>query len=146
MTPNRSIPDAAVIAVLSYPDPGAAAEWLADAFGFTIRLRIFNHRVQLTFDGGALVTTDTRWAGEDAARAGHSVLIRVADVDAVYARALAAGATGDMPPQDFDYGERQANLNDPWGHHWTFSQTIADIDPADWGGRLEGDDAETGGS
>ena len=146
MTANRSIPDAAVIAVLSYPDPGAAAEWLAEAFGFTIRLRIFNHRVQMTFDGGALVTTDTRWAGEDAARAGHSVLVRVADVDAVYARALAAGATGDMPPQDFEYGERQANLNDPWGHHWTFSQTIADVDPAAWGGVLEAEaDGETSG-
>jgi len=65
------------------------------------------------------------------------VLVRVADVDAVYARAVAAGATGDMPPQDFEYGERQANLNDPWGHHWTFSQTIADVDPASWGGLLE---------
>jgi uncharacterized glyoxalase superfamily protein PhnB len=137
VTPNRSIPDATVIAVLSYPDPGAAAEWLAEAFGFAIRLRIFNHRVQLTFDGGALVTTDTRWAGEVAAGAGHSMLIRVADVDAVYERALAAGAIGDMPPQDFDYGERQANLADPWGHHWTFSASIADIDPAEWGGRLE---------
>ena len=137
MTANRSIPDAAVIAVLSYPDPGAAAEWLAKTFGFGIRLRIFNHRVQMTFDGGALVTTDTGWAGTDAARIGHSMLIRVADVDAIYERALAAGATGGMPPEDFDYGERQANLIDPWGHRWTFSQTIRDVDPATWGGHLE---------
>jgi uncharacterized glyoxalase superfamily protein PhnB len=143
--PNRSIPDAAVMPVLSYPDPGAAAEWLADAFGFTIRLRIFNHRVQLTFDGGALVTTDTRWTGADAAGAGHSVLVRVGDVDEVYERALAAGAIGGQPPTDFDYGERQANLTDPWGHHWTFSQTIADVDPAAWGGVPEvGADNEPG--
>jgi len=29
------------------PDPGAAADWLSMAFGFTIRLRIANHRVQM---------------------------------------------------------------------------------------------------
>jgi uncharacterized glyoxalase superfamily protein PhnB len=60
--------------------------------------------------------------------------IRVGDVDATYAGALAAGATGDMAPRDFEYGERQATLIDPWGHRWTLSQTIADVDPADWGG------------
>ncbi len=34
------------------------------------------------------------------------------------------------------YGERQYNAEDPWGHQWTFSQTLADVDPADWGGIL----------
>jgi hypothetical protein len=33
--------------VLSYPDVGVAADWLCKAFGFTIRLRIANHRIQL---------------------------------------------------------------------------------------------------
>jgi uncharacterized glyoxalase superfamily protein PhnB len=56
----------------------------------------------------------------------------------VYERALAMGATGDMPPRDFDYGERQAQVTDPWGHRWTLSQSIDDVDPAAWGGRLEG--------
>jgi uncharacterized glyoxalase superfamily protein PhnB len=131
---NRSIPDAAVMPVLSYPDPGAAAEWLAGAFGFAIRLRIFNHRVQMTFDGGALVTTDSRWDEERRGGSGHSVLVRVDDVDALVERAAAAGATIEQPPTDYEYGERQANVIDPWGHHWTFSQTIADVDPRDWGG------------
>jgi uncharacterized glyoxalase superfamily protein PhnB len=139
-TPNRSIPDAAVIPVLSYPDPGEAAEWLARAFGFRIRLRIFNHRIQMTFDGGALVTTDRRWVSADDAATGASVMIRVADATAVYERALALGATGHQPPTDFDYGERQADLADPWGHRWTLSETIGDVDPATWGGRLEADE------
>jgi len=26
---------------------------------------------------------------------------------------------------------------DPGGHRWTFSQSIADVDPADWGGTLK---------
>jgi hypothetical protein len=28
-------------------------------------------------------------------------------------------------------------VQDPGGHIWTFSQTIADVDPAAWGGVLE---------
>jgi uncharacterized glyoxalase superfamily protein PhnB len=137
--PNRSIPDAAVIPVLSYPDPGAAAEWLAKAFGLRIRLRIFDHRVQMTFDGGALVTTDSRWVDAEDAGTGASVMLRVGDAAATYERAVAHGATGVMPPRDFEYGERQADLADPWGHRWTLSETIGDVDPADWGGRTEAD-------
>lgn len=137
--PNRSIPDAAVIPVLSYPDPGEAAEWLAKAFGLRIRLRIFDHRVQMTFDGGALVTTDSRWVDAEDAGTGASVMLRVGDAAATYERAVALGATGVMPPRDFEYGERQADLADPWGHRWTLSETIGDVDPADWGGRTEAD-------
>jgi len=93
-TPNRSIPNAAVIPVISYPDPGEAAEWLARAFGFRIRLRIFNHRVQMTFDGGALVTTDTRWVDAEDAATGASVMLRVDDATAVYERAVARERRG----------------------------------------------------
>jgi uncharacterized glyoxalase superfamily protein PhnB len=34
------------------------------------------------------------------------------------------------------YGERQYTVEDPGGHRWTFSQSVADVDPADWGGEL----------
>lgn len=44
---NRSIPRATVLPVLSYADVKQAAEWLCRAFGFTVRLRIGSHRVQL---------------------------------------------------------------------------------------------------
>ncbi len=39
-----------------------------------------------------------------------------------------------MEPSDFPFGERQCSVPDPWGHHWTFSQTIADMAPEDWSG------------
>ena len=39
--------------------------------------------------------------------------------------------------EDFPYGERQYNAQDPAGHVWTFSESIADVDPADWGGTLK---------
>jgi uncharacterized glyoxalase superfamily protein PhnB len=38
-------------------------------------------------------------------------------------------------PADFPYGERQCTVQDPWGHRWTFSQTISDVAPEDWGGQ-----------
>ncbi|MGO9885060.1 MAG: glyoxalase, partial [Solirubrobacteraceae bacterium] len=37
-------------------------------------------------------------------------------------------------PTDFPYGERQYNAIDLGGHHWTFSQSIADVAPEQWGG------------
>ena len=66
----------------------------------------------------------------------HSVLVRVADARAHYEDARAHGAKILEEPTDHMYGERQYNAEDPWGHHWTFSQTLADIDPEDWGGIL----------
>jgi uncharacterized glyoxalase superfamily protein PhnB len=39
-----------------------------------------------------------------------------------------------MEPTDFPYGERQYGAEDLAGHHWTFSETLADVAPEDWGG------------
>ena len=97
-----------------------------------MRLRIEEHRAQLVYgDGGLIVTT-----GGTGGAASHSVLVRIEDADAHHERAAAAGATILSPPADYPYGERQYTAEDPAGHRWTFSQSIADIDPADWGGTL----------
>jgi uncharacterized glyoxalase superfamily protein PhnB len=37
-------------------------------------------------------------------------------------------------PKDFPYGERQYTAEDPASHQWTFSQSLADVAPEDWGG------------
>jgi uncharacterized glyoxalase superfamily protein PhnB len=74
-------------------------------------------------------------AGAGGARpAGHSIQVRVEDADAHHAAALAAGATVLDRPTDHPFGERQYTAIDPDGHAWTFSQSIADVDPASWGG------------
>lgn len=130
---NRSMPASAVIPELAYPDVPEAAAWLCRAFGFSERLRIGDHRIQLTFGGGALVVTQGEVATADRS---HGVMVRVADADAHYRRAVAAGANTGGPPVEYPYGEKQYNARDPGGHLWTFSQTIADSDPADWGGEL----------
>ena len=55
------------------------------------------------------------WKGSPTPAALH---LYVEDVDAVYERALQAGATSLMAPTDQDYGERGAAIKDPGGDHW----------------------------
>jgi len=38
------------------------------------------------------------------------------------------------PPTDHPYGERQYNVQDFAGHRWTFTQSLADVAPGQWGG------------
>lgn len=130
------MPPSSVIPELAYADVGAAADWLSAAFGFRVRLRIGQHRVQLVFGDGAVVATNGGQAGTDAREASdqtHSVLVRVDDADRHHERARAAGARILNPPTDYPDGERQYTAEDIGGHRWTFSQAIADVDPASWG-------------
>jgi uncharacterized glyoxalase superfamily protein PhnB len=129
---NRSIPESIVMPVLVYADVRAAVAWLGAAFGCIERLRIGAHRAQLAIGGGHLVATD----GPSADASRSMLLVRVADVDAHYRQAQQGGARIIAPPSDHVYGERQYTAEDLAGHRWTFSQTIADVDPASWGGAL----------
>jgi uncharacterized glyoxalase superfamily protein PhnB len=139
LRPNRSIPSAAVIPVLVYPDVREAVAWLTEAFGFAERLRIGeNHRSQLSFGDAAVIVADVRNERRPP-RPGevtHSVVVRVEDAKAHCERARQHGARIVMEPTDFEYGERQYTAEDLAGHRWTFSETLADVDPADWGGEL----------
>jgi uncharacterized glyoxalase superfamily protein PhnB len=135
--PNRSIPDAAVLPVLVYPDVRAAVAWLSSAFGFRERLRIGDdHRSQLEVGDGAVIVADVRGERRPP-RPGevtHSVMVRIADADGHCRRARDHGARIVAEPADMPYGERQYSAEDPFGHLWTFSETIFDADPAAWGG------------
>jgi uncharacterized glyoxalase superfamily protein PhnB len=134
---NRSIPQATVIPVLIYPDVREAVDWLCAAFGFAERVWIGdNHRAQLSLGDGALIVGDVRCDRKPPRRGEvtHSVMVRVDDAVAHCERARAHGATIISAPTDFPYGERQYTAEDPAGHHWTFSQTLADVAPEDWGG------------
>jgi len=139
MRSNRSIPSATVIPVLIYPDVREAVAWLEQAFGFVERVRIGeDHRSQLKVGDGAVIVGDVRRERRPP-RPGevtHSVMVRVDDVAAHCEHARANGARILMEPVDFEYGERQYEAEDPFGHRWTFSETLDDIAPEDWGGIL----------
>jgi uncharacterized glyoxalase superfamily protein PhnB len=126
-----------VIPVLVYPDVRQAVDWLCSAFGFVERVWIGeNHRAQLSFGEGDVIVADVRH-DRHPPRAGevtHSVMVRVDDVDAHCDRARVAGARILMEPADFEFGERQYSAADPAGHQWTFSETLRDVAPQEWGG------------
>lgn len=58
---------------------------------------------------------------------GSPVLIhlQLADVDAVWNQAVAAGATVTMPLEDQFWGDRYGQLVDPYGHQWSLATTVA---------------------
>jgi uncharacterized glyoxalase superfamily protein PhnB len=130
MIANRSVPSAAVIPVLAYESVAQASDWLCRTFGFKERLRIADHRAQLVFGDGAVILTTRDSEGRGA------VLVRVGDADRHHEHAKESGARILQPPTDYPYGERQYTAEDLGGHVWTFSQSIADVDPAAWGGTL----------
>ena len=136
MKRNRSIPAATTVPVLTVADVPAAVAWLTEAFGFAERLRIGEgHRSQLEVpDGGAVILAEVRpdTRVPTSGSTSHSVLVRVTDAQAHFARSRDVGARILMEPTDFEYGERQYAAEDPFGHRWTFSETVVDVDPADW--------------
>ena len=132
MLRNRSIPECTVIPELAYPDIGKAIEWLCDAFGFTLRIRIANHRAQLNVGDGAVALTELPEGQR--VDGGHSMLVRVENVDRQYEQATRHGAVMLRAHADHPYGERQCTVEDFAGHRWTFSQSIAEVDPTTWGG------------
>jgi uncharacterized glyoxalase superfamily protein PhnB len=135
---NRSVQDVMVIPVLHYQDVAVAARWLCEAFGFTERLRIGDHRIQLDIAGGvaAVIVAQRPTPAPPCPHPSHSIMVRITDIDSHYKHALASNARSLSQPVNYQFGERQYSVADPGGHIWTFSQTNADVDPSVWGGTL----------
>jgi PhnB protein len=62
--------------------------------------------------------------GEGAPFGPQALSLYVEDPDAVYQRALAAGATSLWEPKDQPYGERTAGVRDPFGNQWFPGRTL----------------------
>jgi len=61
----------------------------------------------------------------------------VADVDAVFARAVQAGAEILMPLADCFWGDRYGILKDPFGHRWSIATRLKDLSPRELQQRAE---------
>ena len=59
----------------------------------------------------------------------HSTVVYVPDVDAVHAKAVAAGAKTYEEPQTFVTGDRFCSMLDPWGHRWAVLTRVEDVAP-----------------
>lgn len=135
---NRSMPETTIIPVLHYSNVSKAIDWLCNTFGFTERWRAGNHRAQLSFGNGAIAISErhpsTVSHPDKNSPLLYSLMIRVADVESHYKHAVQMGALILQEPMDFPYGERQYTVEDAGGYQWTFSQSIADLAPEEWGG------------
>jgi uncharacterized glyoxalase superfamily protein PhnB len=133
---NRSMPPGVIIPVLLYDDVRTAVSWLCETFGFVERLQIGRHRSQLLFGGASVVVAARGESGPPDNGSTHSIMVVVEDVQAHYERVMAAGARVMGPPVEYPFGEKQYSVEDPGGHVWTFSESTADVDLAEWGGRM----------
>jgi PhnB protein len=58
---------------------------------------------------------------------GVTINLYLEKVDPVFDSAVSAGATPKMPPTDMFWGDRYAQLSDPFGHNWALAQHIKDM-------------------
>ncbi len=129
----------AIVPYLAYDDAPAAIDFLCRAFGFeeTFRLPMPDGRIghaELSFRGNVLMLASSYpelgFTGPAKLPALHAqVQIDVEDVDAHFARAVAAGATIAAEPEDKPYGDRAYQAVDPEGHRWNFSTHVRDVSP-----------------
>jgi PhnB protein len=118
-------------------DLDRAAGWYADAFGAQERSRI-------PLPGGRVMTIELSFGDSTVMAAdefpdagilsplsigGTAVVLHLStdDVDTLWERALAAGATPHQPLQDTFWGDRHGQVDDPFGHRWGLSQHVRDV-------------------
>ena len=87
------------------------------------------HVSEMFIDGAMFHFHEESWDGSSFAPSKYNgvttiIGLMVADVDAVMARAVAAGAIVRNPAQSYDYGYRQGEGIDPLGHRWLIEQVI----------------------
>lgn len=97
---------------------------------------------ELTIGDGAIMLSDEYremgFVGPDpSVRPPISIHLYVPDVDDVYRRALAAGATSQRAPEDQFYGDRAAQIRDPWGHSWFLATRIEELSVEDMQRRFD---------
>jgi uncharacterized glyoxalase superfamily protein PhnB len=130
---------------LVVPDAEAAIRFYVQAFGADVFHRAYGPdgrvwHVELLVAGGRLLLVEPYPdMGIDVPTGHASVMLHmyVPDVDAAYARALAAGAKSLMEPWNSFWGDRYCQLADPAGHRWAIATKIEDLSIDETHGRGE---------
>jgi uncharacterized glyoxalase superfamily protein PhnB len=132
---TTTTPTATITPYICVADANAALTWYADALGAVEDTRYVGDdgrigHAEITIDGARVMLSDEyaeAGVAPPLAGRGHDVtlLLHVADVDALFARAVAHGATAEREPADQPYGERSGTITDPFGHRWMIQTTIA---------------------
>jgi uncharacterized glyoxalase superfamily protein PhnB len=113
-----------------FKDAGRMIDWLERAFGFTTHAKYMTGdkvmHAEIAYGASMIMCGDEkddgfgRMIGGADAQGGKSVYIAVDDVDALFARASAAGAVIEEGLVERDYGSREFICRDPEGNVWCF--------------------------
>ncbi|MSP62898.1 MAG: VOC family protein [Myxococcales bacterium] len=125
---------------LTIPDAARALDFYQRAFGFEKKEAhalpdgTLVHVEMVWRDGvimfGPARKLEAKTPAQSGAQSPFGLCVYVDDVDALFARATAAGAKVRLPLEDQFYGDRSCTLVDPDGYCWTFATNIADFDPS----------------
>ncbi len=139
--PVRAIPEGyrSITPYLIVKEAAAAIEFYKRAFGATERFRMAGPNgtvghAELTIGDSIIMLADEfpdMGARSPLSYGGTptSLYLYVDDVDAVYKRALDAGAKADRPVADQFYGDRTGCIKDPSGHLWALATHKEDLTP-----------------
>ncbi len=125
-----SSPQPKMYPCLSYRDPVAAIRFLTQAFGFAELMVVPDEsggitHAELSIGPEVIMLGSSKpelgWVSPLDLPARNSTLcVFVPDPDALFARAVAAGATVVRAPYDTPYGARECSVRDPEQHEWHF--------------------------
>jgi PhnB protein len=136
----KAIPDGyhSITPGMNVKECDKAIEFLRKAFGGEERARHVG-------PGGKIVHAEVKigdsivMLSEAAQQAPYTVhaMLYVTDCDAVFKRAIDAGATAKQPPTDMFYGDRGARVVDPFGNDWFVATHKEDVAPEELEKRMK---------
>ncbi len=132
MSKVKSIPDGfhTVTVYLSVEGAARAIEFYTKAFGAKERMRLATpdgHIAHAEIAIGDSIVMLTDAVQEPVTSA--SIYLYVDNVDAVYERAIAAGAEARLPVTDMFWGDRFGSVTDPFGVRWNIATHIEEVAP-----------------
>jgi len=147
MADVKAIPDGypQVSPYLSVDGAGAAIEFYATVFGATERVRmpmpdgrvghaelqIGDSVIMLADESPEMDVHGPRTVGGTPV----TLSVYVEDVDAVFDKAIGAGASVLRPVENQFYGDRSGQFEDPFGHRWSVASHVEDVSPEEMGRR-----------
>lgn len=126
---------------ITVPDSAAAIAFYQAAFGAEEVMRLVAPggavvHAEIAIGGCRVMLSDEnkQWGNLSPKTLGGSagsISLMVADPDAVFSRAVAAGAEVLMPVTEHFYGHRSGNVRDPFGHKWSIGTVVREMTPAE---------------
>ena len=141
MAKVKPIPDGyqQVTPYLTVDGASTAIDFYTEVLGAKERMRMADPggkvgHAELTIGGSVIMLSDEyadRGVVGPKTVGGTPVMINVyvEDVDAVYDRAVKAGAKALRPVENQFYGDRTGQFEDPFGHRWSVATHVEDVSP-----------------